>query len=164
MTANEFKSTVLPHYAAMYRAVYAMTHCADDSADIVQDSMMKLWQVRNSLESVTNLEAYCITAARRQCLSHLRARKTHDSIDDTATSFKPDDTTDVAADTERRDQIEYIERFLNTLPEQQRTVMRLSAFGGCSNDEIVQLTGISDSNVRTLLSRGRRKIRQLFSK
>lgn len=164
MTANKFKSTVLPHYAAMYRAVYAMIHCADDSADIVQDSMMKLWQMRNSLESVTNLEAYCITAARRQCLSHLRARKTHDSIDDTASSLKPDETIDVASDTERRDQIEYIERFLDTLPEQQRTVMRLSAFGGCSNDEIVQLTGISDSNVRTLLSRGRRKIRQLFSK
>lgn len=164
MTANKFKSTVLPHYAAMYRAVYAMIHCADDSADIVQDSMMKLWQIRNSLESVANLEAYCITAARRQCLSHLRARKAHDSIDDTASSLKPDDTIDVASDTERRDQIEHIERFLDTLPEQQRTVMRLSAFGGCSNDEIVQLTGISDSNVRTLLSRGRRKIRQLFSK
>ena len=42
--------------------------------------------------------------------------------------------------------------------------MRLSAFGGLSNDEIAQATGLDNQNVRALLSRGRRKIKEMFIK
>ncbi len=39
----------------------------------------------------------------------------------------------------------------------------MSAVGGLTNSEIKDATGLTDDNVRVLLSRGRKKLRQLFS-
>ncbi|MDE6488217.1 MAG: sigma-70 region 4 domain-containing protein [Paramuribaculum sp.] len=55
-------------------------------------------------------------------------------------------------------------KLMASLPEAQQRVVRLSSVGGCSNDEIAELTGFSPANVRTLLSRGRKRIRELFIK
>jgi RNA polymerase sigma-70 factor (ECF subfamily) len=55
-----------------------------------------------------------------------------------------------------------VKMLLSRLPHDQQTVMRLSAFNGCSNDEIRQITGFSADNVRTLLSRARRRLKELF--
>ena len=48
--------------------------------------------------------------------------------------------------------------------EGQLEVVRLSAFANLSNDEIASVTGYSAVNVRTLLSRGRKKIKELYKK
>lgn len=53
---------------------------------------------------------------------------------------------------------------LKRLPENQRTVVVMSAVTGLSNSEISQATGLSAENVRVLLSRGRKKLRELFYK
>ncbi|MDE6768460.1 MAG: RNA polymerase subunit sigma-70, partial [Muribaculaceae bacterium] len=42
-------------------------------------------------------------------------------------------------------------------------VVMLSAVSGLSNNEIQEVTGLSDDNVRVLLSRGRKKLKQLFA-
>lgn len=71
----------------------------------------------------------------------------------------PDD----AADAEYRDTRAAIERLIDSLPEGQRTAIRLSSFGGLDNNEIAATTGLSEANVRQLLSRGRRKLRELWN-
>ena len=53
---------------------------------------------------------------------------------------------------------------MNRLPADQRNVFKLSAFGGLSNVEIADMLGITQGNVRVLLSRARNKIKELFSK
>ena len=40
--------------------------------------------------------------------------------------------------------------------------MELSSFGECSNEEIAEITGYSNENVRTLLSRARKTVKKLF--
>jgi len=53
---------------------------------------------------------------------------------------------------------------IDMLPENQRRVVMLSGIAGLSNSEIKKATGLSDDNVRVLLSRGRKKLRELFSR
>lgn len=62
------------------------------------------------------------------------------------------------------DSVEFIGRIVDSLPEGQREVVRLSAFDERSNEEIAELTGYSPGNVRQLLSRGRKKIREMYIK
>ena len=53
---------------------------------------------------------------------------------------------------------------IEKLPEQQKEVMKLRHYSECSMEEIVDLTGISATNVRTILSRARKKIKEQFEK
>ena len=73
-----------------------------------------------------------------------------------------DDSTEKRVDD--ADAIARLSNVIDRLPASQAEVMRLSAFGGLSNDEIAQATGLDNQNVRALLSRGRRKIKEMFIK
>ena len=68
--------------------------------------------------------------------------------------------TAVSADNaESKDTRRHVEKILDTLPENQRKVIRMSGFGEFSVSEISQATGLTAGNVRQLLSRARRSLR-----
>ncbi|MDE6028214.1 MAG: sigma-70 family RNA polymerase sigma factor, partial [Muribaculaceae bacterium] len=62
-----------------------------------------------------------------------------------------------AKDTRRR-----MEQLIDALPDGQRRVIRLSSFGEFDVMEISDATGFTPGNVRQLLSRGRKRLRELF--
>jgi len=55
-----------------------------------------------------------------------------------------------------------VRRLAATLGETQRKVFMMATFGECDNDEIVRATGLSEANVRQLLSRARKRIKELY--
>ncbi|HEY3817522.1 MAG TPA: RNA polymerase sigma factor [Polyangiaceae bacterium] len=59
----------------------------------------------------------------------------------------------------RKEAREAIERELGTLPEAQRTVVVLRDLEGWSSDEVCNVLGISETNQRVLLHRGRQRLR-----
>ena len=65
---------------------------------------------------------------------------------------------------ETKDKEQQIRQLINRLPENQRQVLRLRGIDDCSMDEIEQITGLNAVNVRVLLSRARKVIREQFEK
>ena len=47
----------------------------DDAADVVQDCFVSLWNDRERLRDVVNLEAWCKTMVKRKCINLIRKRK-----------------------------------------------------------------------------------------
>lgn len=161
MTPQQFKSTVLPLHESMYRMAYILLGNSDDAADAVQDTMLKLWDVRRRLDGRQNVEAYCMNALRNLCLSRITRRHPTAPLEESGSDAVTSGPDERIIDSEH---LAIITEALHTLPEKQREVVELSAFGGLSNDEIAEATGISPVNVRSLLSRGRKRLRSLFSK
>ena len=60
--------------------------------------------------------------------------------------------------------IRHIQELIEQLPENQRQVIRLRGIEDCSYEDIEQITGLSSSNIRTLLSRARKLIREKLEK
>ena len=52
---------------------------------------------------------------------------------------------------------------ISELPEQQRQVVLLRHFEEKSTEEIERETGLSNANIRVLLSRARKTIKELFT-
>ena len=71
------------------------------------------------------------------------------------------DDSDTQADN--RESLQLVTLLMNKLPEQQRQVLQLRAFNECSFEEIESITGLTSVNVRTLLSRGRRRLKELYN-
>lgn len=159
MTDEEFKSLILPRQDMMYRVAFLILRKEEDAADIVQETMLSLWQKRASLSSDGNIQAYCAAATRNKSLSHIRDTGNVVSLEDT--TVEPAEEPSVRFESKER--LSAVESMLERLPENQKRVIRLFSYSGCSNEEIAEITGFSDVNVRALLSRGRRRLRELLS-
>ncbi len=161
MTNEEFKASILPHYMNMYRIAASVMRSGDEAADAVQDAMLKLWDSRDKLKNVADLKAYCLNAVRNVCLNTIQRTKMP-TADETGTDIASDE--DVHSNVEWRDSADIVNHAMSRLPADQRYVLRLSAYGGFSNAEIADLLGISQGNVRVLLSRARKRLKELMSK
>ena len=65
---------------------------------------------------------------------------------------------------EVRDEAQQVRHIIARLPVQQQKIVTLRDVKGCSYEEIEQVTGLNATNVRVLLSRARKKIREEFNK
>lgn len=161
MTENRFNDEIIPMHAAMYRVAVAILGTADDAADVVQDVMVKLWNKRHTLDSVSSLSGYAINAVRNECVTRMTRTSQCADIDSLADQCADDDQH---AAIERRESLRIVARAIEGMPDTQRQVFDLSIFGALSNQEIANATGLTEVNVRAILSRGRKKLKQLFSK
>ena len=73
-------------------------------------------------------------------------------------------TDDVEAQVERHDAVEQVKQIIGTLPEHQQQVITLRDMEDCSFEEIAEQTGLTAVNIRMLLSRARRTIRERFKR
>lgn len=164
MTEEGFKTLIAAYADDMWRMAYSVLHDSDEASDAVQDVFVRLWERRREISDSRNLRAYCLSALHHRCVDSLRRNRIRQSAPLDSCREIPD--ADSAPDDilERGEDMTSVKSMILTLSENQQTVIRLSAFGGCSNDEISSITGLSAENVRTLLSRGRKKLRELFNR
>ena len=160
MDSSAFKRLLLPHYRQMYVTAMTILRNSDDASDAVQEAFTRLWEKRDDLPNIDNPEAYCVTTIRRICIDRLR-RTTYPINDLTEDTLHISDDSDEQADN--RESIQLVTLLMSKLPEQQRQVLQLRAFNDCSFEEIESITGLTGVNVRTLLSRARRRMRELFN-
>lgn len=159
MEEKEFREKVMPLQRMMYAMALKMGLPPDDAADAVQETQLKLWRGREGIpEDPSATKAYCMVSFRNECLSILRGRLDTTDIENAA-GLRSSSVTEMleANDTKVR-----IEQLIDSLPEGQQRVIRLSSFGEYDVMEISEVTGYSPGNVRQLLSRGRKRLRELF--
>ena len=156
MDGQFIKSKVIPCGRRMFAIAMATLRSREDAEDAVQDGMARLWEHRADFDRADSPEAYAATVIRHICIDRLRNAKDHSNLSEIAEPAEPPD------DHEGRESLAIISRMIISLPENQQRILKLSSFGGYSNQEIATMTGLSDENVRQLLSRARKKLRELF--
>ena len=163
MDAEEFKLRFLPLHTQLYRTAFRLMGNAMDAEDMVQEAYLKLWERCDDLGHVANMEAYCTSLIRHICIDAFR-RKRPEEDSPPPEEFPLTDNEDAATALERQDEAEQLTSLINRLPEGQRTVMTLHDVEGCSYEEIEEATGFTAVNIRVMLSRARKKIREQFER
>lgn len=163
MDAEEFKLRFLPLHTQLYHTAFRLMGNAMDAEDMVQEAYLKLWERRDDLGHVANMEAYCTSLIRHICIDAFR-RKRPEEDSPPPEEFPLTDNEDAATALERQDEAEQLTSLINRLPEGQRTVMTLHDVEGCSYEEIEEATGFTAVNIRVMLSRARKKIREQFER
>ncbi|WP_455622211.1 RNA polymerase sigma factor [Parabacteroides sp.] len=165
MDVDVFKQRFLPFHPKLYRIAYALLENKADAEDILQDAYCKLWNKRNELGDIQNPEAFSITLVKNLCLDFLRSPKAsrRDNEEALETVLLTTDSSP-EKELEEKEDIRHIQELIEQLPENQRQVIRLRGIEDCSYEDIEQITGLSSSNIRTLLSRARKLIREKLEK
>jgi RNA polymerase sigma-70 factor (ECF subfamily) len=134
----------------LYYLVYEYIPQKDIAENIVQETLMVLWNKKKELAGNTNLGAYLFTIAKNNCLYKLRNRRFQDKI------FISSDTSRLeikmntgALETLNTSQLimeeieQIIERTMDQLSPQCRAVFNLSRFEEKKNKEIAEELNIS---------------------
>lgn len=156
MDSETFRLTVVPLYRELFAVAVAIVRDRDDASDIVQEAMVKMWNSRDRLDSVVSIKAFAISCLRNTAIDWLRNRPRLADMDDPVAAVA------AAPPPPDNESVEVIEAIINNLPPGQRQVIRLNAIEGCSTDEISSITGYSPANVRQLLSRARKRIKEMY--
>ena len=156
MEQKDFEIFVLQTRLKLLRSAEILLKDADDAEDAVQDTVFKLWAMRNRLDEYRSVEALSMVVLRRICLNRLRR----------ANFDLPPTVTDTEPSAEQRligrEETERVEKLIASLPDKQQTVLRMKHADGLETATIAQLTGISEEAVRQTLSRARRRILKYF--
>lgn len=134
--------------------------------DALQDAFVRLWSRRSDFDSATAVEGVAVTTVRNICIDTLRrdAVRRHDDIDDNPSAAAV--TEDSGDDTQERRELygEVTELIDKELSERDRRILYLRDRDGWEMDDIALEMGISEANVRVILSRSRKIIRQIYLK
>jgi RNA polymerase sigma-70 factor (ECF subfamily) len=155
-----FKEHVIPLKHRIYRLAWSMLGDPSEAQDAVQEVLIRLWDKRNSLEQVRNMEAFAVTITKNHCTDRLRKiRAVPLEHDEQRVSNHPDPEERMEAS----DSAQLIYQLMQQLPQQQRLVMHLRDIEQLDYTEIESCTGMNNEAIRTNLSRARKKIRTLFT-
>ena len=157
-----FRNDILPLKNVLYRLALRITLQHEDAEDIVQDTLMKVWNKRDDWDQIDNIEAYALTITRHLALDKLkRADSRISSIDATEVS----ETAQVNNPYIRMidsDRLQLVKKLMDELPEKQRSCMQLRDFEGKTYREIAAIMSISEEQVKVNIFRARQSVKQKF--
>jgi RNA polymerase sigma-70 factor (ECF subfamily) len=157
MQQSQFKNMILIHKDAMYRLALRMLRNEEDAQDIVQDSLIKLWNKRKVLEDIRSYKSFALTIIRNACIDLIRKRKPETNQQENLEyrdGINPEKQLDIS------DQLKLAKQIINQLNQQQRELIQLRDMEELSYEEISEITGLTINTIRVNISRGRKEIRQ----
>ena len=130
----------------------------EEAKDVLQDVFLKLWQKRDELEKVENMDAFSMRMVRNRCLDVIRSRRTVSMDVVKKIKLTEEESSDIDY-LENTDSVALVKRIIAELPELQRMVIQLRDIEQLEYDEIVEATDMNVNAIRVNLSRARKKVR-----
>jgi len=164
MEEISFKNDVLPLKDKLFRLALRITSNREEAEDIVQDTLIKLWNQRNEWSAIRNMETYSMTVCRNLALDAINKSERHNiSLDETAHD-QPDTSRMQDEVLMRQQQMDRIRAIIQQLPEKQRTIILLRDIEEKSYQEIAEIMGINLSDVKVNLFRARQTLKAKINK
>lgn len=139
----------------MFRLACSILGRSDEAQDMMQDVAERILRRQESFEDVRNIDSFLAKAVRNACIDRIRRRKeTTPKIPDIPDEKNPD----------RWNDRQIVHKALSKLPERQRLAVHLKDIEGYSNKELADILETDETNVRTILSRGRKALREIIEK
>ena len=154
MTDKEYNQCVTEYADNVYRFILKNLRHEEDSRDVVQTAFEKMWRNRNEVDYEKS-KSYLFTVAYHQMIDHIRKSKRIYLKEE----FREDSRiTDRPAHNTKK----ILEEALKRLNETQRSLVMLKDYEGYSYEEIGQITGLSESQVKVYLHRARLQLKNFL--
>lgn len=164
MANISFQNDILPLKNQLYRLALRITLRNAEAEDIVQETLIKVWNMREKWGDIDNIEAFCFTVCRNLALDSI---KRHDNRNETLENVRTDaaDTQQTPLDhTNLNNRMDIVRHLVDALPEKQRACIQLRDFEGKAYKEIAAIMDIPEEQVKVNIFRGRQTIKTQFQK
>ncbi len=143
--------------------VFVVRHIGDEDVakDIVQDIFFKLFERGHSLPDNFQLKSWFYRVARNAAVDYLR----HLQVEDKYKFLMAEGMIHIPDIDEEIDEQVYakVNLAIESLPEQCRLIIKLNVLEGKKYQEIAEELGITINTIRTQVSRGYKKLREILA-
>lgn len=162
MTQNEFLNLVLPLKDKVFRLSKRLLISREEAEDATQEVFVRLWNKKEELKNYNSIEALSITMTKNYCLDRLKSKQAS-NLQLVHSNYS---STEAGLDkkTEDRDHLRWVEKIISQLPETQKMVVQLREIEELEFEEIGKIMETTPENVRVILSRARKTIREEIEK
>ncbi len=157
-----FRHDVLPLKDMLYRLALRITLNHEEAEDIVQDTLIKVWNKRDDWDDIESIEAFSLTVCRNLALDHLKQKSHHNESLDSVGIDTLDKGHTPYEQMLQKDRMRLVKRIVDTLPEKQRSCMQLRDFEGKAYKDIATILGITEEQVKVNIYRARQTIKQKY--
>jgi RNA polymerase sigma-70 factor (ECF subfamily) len=162
MKQQAFLDKINPVKDKMYRLALRLLVSKEAAEDATQEVILKLWNRKQKIKDYTNIEAFAMTITKNHCLDELKAKK-NNNLRIVHQNYE-NDSISLQRGLEVKDEMYWVDRIVNDLPEQQKIVFQLRDIEQLEFDEITEITKMKPTAIRVALSRARKKIRERLTK
>lgn len=162
MNHLEFINLVQPFKDKLYRLAHRLLVSAEEAEDVTQEMLLRLWTKKEILNQYKSVEAFAMTMTKNYCLDQLKSKRaSHLKIE--KVDFV-DNSTQLSNQLESNDSLNWIDKIMNQLSEQQKLVIQLRDIEEYDFNTIAKMLDMNETAVRVTLSRARKTIREKMLK
>ncbi len=163
MKEISFRNDVLPLKNKLFRLALRITLNREEAEDIVQDTLIKVWNARDKWQELDSIEAYSLTIARNLSLDRIKKMDNqNDSLEEQTLERLDESTSSPSERMIQKDKLDIVRKIINELPEKQRTCLQLRDIEGNAYKEIASIMGITEEQVKVNIFRARQTVKQRF--
>lgn len=151
MELKDYNNCVKEWADALFRFACKCTGNEEDARDVVQNSFEVLWQKREYV-APAKAKAFLFQVAYNQSVDNYRKQS--------RVSYKEEIDDSRSITPGQNDLKRVLERALTKLDEQSRALVLLKDYEGYSYEEIGQITGLKESQVKVYLHRARKVLKE----
>ena len=163
MKKISFQNDVLPLKNKLFRLALRITLNREEAEDVVQDTMIKVWNARERCQELDSIEAYSLTIARNLSIDRIKKMDNQNDSLEEQTTERLDETSSTPSERMiQKDKLNIVRNIINELPEKQRSCLQLRDIEGKSYKEIADILSITEDQVKVNIFRARQTVKQRF--
>lgn len=147
MTVEDYNKSVDLYADGIYRFALKTLKDQDKAKDTVQDTFEKLW-IKHGEVSFEKVKSYLFTTAYHASIDLIRKEKKKGE-------YESSGIFETSSSEQYSDIHEVLNRAVDQLPEIQKSVLLLRDYEGYSYEEIGEMTGLNESQVKVYIFRAR---------
>jgi RNA polymerase sigma-70 factor (ECF subfamily) len=162
MHQKEFIQLVTPFKDKVFRLAKRLLISTEEAEDATQEVLVKLWNKNDKLDAYTSLEAFAMTTTKNYCLDQLKSKRASNL--QLVHSNYEDKQVGLLQKIEDTDSLNWVEKIINELPEQQKLIVQMRDVEQYEFEEIAKMLNMNETAIRVALSRARKTIRETMQK
>lgn len=163
MKEISFQNDVLPLKNKLFRLALRITLNREEAEDVVQDTLIKVWNARDRWLELDSIEAYSLTIARNLSLDRIKKMENqNDSLEEQNTERLDENTSTPSERMIQKDKLDIVRNIIDELPEKQRSCLQLRDIEGKPYKEIADILCITEDQVKVNIFRARQTVKQRF--
>ena len=159
-----FRDDILPLKNQLFRLALRITLNRFEAEDIVQDTLIKVWNRRSDWEDIDSIEAFSLTICRNLSLDRIKKKENDNNSLEDVKGVEPLSSSNAQDRMIQADRVNLIRQIVDSLPEKQRSCMQLRDFEGKSYKEIAVILDITEEQVKVNIFRARQAVKQRYLK
>ena len=161
MQEISFRDDILPLKDKLFRLALRITFDRAEAEDVVQDTMIRVWNKREEWTQFGSIEAYCLTVAKNLAIDRSQ-KKEAQNVELTPEMEEESEISGPYDQLVNNERMSIIHRLINELPEKQRLIMQWRDIEGESYKEIAKILNLTEEQVKVNLFRARQKVKQRY--